>query len=188
MIQCRKKILATFLDKKDEAAVNTLIRENAISCLNSNNFGQEFKNIGGIRPSDNIIKLLDKINEDILDKSNSFEVILQRNFIKYFHNRIGTPLRQLEMPYVRKMDITPFRKGQLVVWEKSYDNYEIVIFLDNTDEYKYKCGTKENDSYILREVSKDLIYHYSDYETIKQDIKPGEPYMGLDYIIETYIM
>ena len=52
----------------------------------------------------------------------------------------------------------------------------------------YKCGTKEKDSYILTEVSKDLIYHYSDYETIKQDIKPGEPFMGLDYIIETYIM
>lgn len=183
----QKKILATFLDKIDESAVKLLIRENAKSCLNSNNFSQEFKNIGGIRPSDNIIKLLDNINADIV-QNRSFEEILQRNFIKYFHNRIGTPLRQLEMPYVRKMDITPFRKGQLVVWEKSYDNYEIVIFLDNVDEYKYICGTKEKNSYILKDVSKDLIYHYSDYETIKQDSKPGEPYMAMDYVIETYIL
>ena len=33
-----------------------------------------------------------------------------------------------------------------------------------------------------------MLYHYSDNESIKQDILPGQPAISLDYLIETYIL
>jgi hypothetical protein len=169
-----------------EKELHDIIKVNAMKCLNSNNFGQEFKNNGGYKPSEYIINLLNSINDDIRNNNLTFDQIIQRNFLKFLHNRIGTPLRQLELPYVRKTDVKPFRKGQLVVWEKSYDTFEIVLFLDNKDMYIYNCASKDGNSIVIKDINKDLIYHFSDYETIKQDMKPGEPYMSMDYVIETY--
>ena len=186
-----KKIMAEFLNKmKDsdyEKKLRETIKENALRCINANNFGQEFKNIGGYKPSEHIINLLNSINADI-QNDISYDEIIQRNFLKFLHNRIGTSLRQLELPYVRKTDVKPFRKGQLVVWEKSYDTYELVLYLNNTNQYECKCASKEGDSFVVKDVNKDLIYHFSDYETIKQDSKPNEPYMSMDYILESYTL
>jgi hypothetical protein len=182
------KVIGKFLNSNvDEAEIKRQIKINAINCLSLNNYGQEFKNIGGIRPSDNIMSLLDKITNDI--KSDiGFEQVIERNFLKYLHNRVGTPLRDTELPYVKKTDVRPFRKGQLVIWEKNYDSYEIVLYLSNVGEYECSCASKENNQWVVKHVNKDLIYHYSEYETIKQDMKPGEPYMNMDYIIESYTL
>lgn len=182
------KVIGKFLnDKTPEDEVKRQIKINALNCLSINNYGQEFKNIGGIRPSDNILALLDRITSDI--KSDfTFEQVIERNFLKYLHNRVGTPLRDTEISYVKKTDVRPFRKGQLVVWEKNYDSYEIVLYLSNVGEYECSCASKENDTWVVKRVNKDLIYHYSEYETIKQDMKPSEPYLNLDYIIESYVL
>ena len=40
---------------------------------------------------------------------------------------------------------------------------------------------------IVVSIDKDLTYNFSEYENIKQEIKPGEPNLSSDYIIETYI-
>ena len=182
-----RKIIGKFLNNSDESHIQKTIVNNALKCLSSNNFGQEFKNIGGVKPSEVIISLLDRICTDIRGNL-SFGEVIQRNFLKYLHNRIGTPLRDSELSYVRKSDIRPFRKGQLVVWEKNFDSYEIVVYLNNISEYEYECASREKDTFVTKHVNKDLIYHYSDYETIKQDSKPGEPYFSMDYIIESYIV
>ena len=181
------KIIGKFLNNSDESHIHQIIINNALKCLSSNNYGQEFKNIGGIRPSENIIILLDRICSDI--RANlSFGEVIQRNFLKYLHNRVGTSLRDSELSYVRKSDIRTFRKVQLVVWEKNFDSYEIVVYLNNIGEYECECASREKDTFITKHVNKDLIYHYSDYETIKQDSKPGEPYFSMDYIIESYVV
>ena len=70
--------------------------------------------------------------------------------------------------------------------EKNYDTYEIVLYINNASEYECECASKDKDSFIIKYVNKDLIYHYSDYETIKQDSKPNEPFFSLDYIIRRY--
>ena len=101
---------------------------------------------------------------------------------------MGTSLRDSELSYVKKTDIKPFRTGELVVWEKNYDSYEIVLYLNNSTEYECDCASKENGTFVTKRVNKDLIYHYSDYETIKQDSKPGEPFFNMDYIVESYVL
>ena len=183
------KIIGKFLnDKTSETEIHQTVINNALKCLNSNNFGQEFKNIGGVRPSDNIIKLLDNICADILTNKFTFSDVIRRNFLRYLHNRIGTSLRDSELAYVKKLDIRPFRTGELVVWEKNYDFYEIVLYLNNSTEYECECASTENNTFVIKRVNKDLIYHYSDYETIKQDSKPGEPFLSMDYVIESYVL
>jgi hypothetical protein len=181
------KIIGTFLNNT-VGEIKEQILINALECLNPNNFGQEFKNIGGIRPSDNIINLLNKICSDLSSKQFTFSDIIKRNFLKFLHNRIGTPLRDTEINYIKKSDIRPFRTGELVIWEKNYETYEIVLYINNISEYECECASKENDEFVIKQINKDLIYHYSDNEIIKQDTKNGDSYFNMDYIIESYIL
>jgi hypothetical protein len=181
------KIISEFLgDDKDDIKEN--IRINAKTCLNSDNFGQEFKNIGGVRPSEEIFSLLNNIYKDLCNDKLTFEDIIKNNFLKFVHNRVGTPIRDPELRYIIKSDIRPFRKGNLVVYEARYQNYEILLYLENKDEYTCKCVTKEKGDCIIRTIPKDLLYHYSNSEIIRQDIKVGEPSLNLDYIIENYVI
>ena len=183
----KHKIIGRFLSD-DIANIKDQIYLNAIICLNPNNFGQEFKNQGGVRPSDNIIKLLNNICTDIRTYK-SIDKVIENNLIKYIHNRVGTLIRQHEVSNIKKNDIRPFRKGELVIYENKFDSYEILLYVSNKDEYECVCAGKNdyNDpNIILVSISKDLLYHYSEYESIRQDTKPGEPSLNLDYIIESY--
>jgi hypothetical protein len=178
------KIIAEIF-KDDFKIINQTIRSNALDCLSPDNFGQEFKNQGGVKLSDDMIKLLTTICTDIRN-GDSFDMIIQNNLLKYVNNRVGTQLRKNEIEYVKKNDIRPFRKGEMVIYERTFDNYEVVLFIGNKDERNSICATKDKDSYVLNSISKDLLYHYADTEIIRQDTKPGEPSLSLDYIIETY--
>ncbi len=180
------KIISEFFED-DKTDIKNMIRANAKECLNINNFGQEFKNMGGVRPSEDIINLLININKDI-DSNLSFEKIIQNNFLKYVHNRIGTSIRDSELRYIIKSDIRPFRKGNLVIHEARFGNYEILLYLNNQEQSSCECITKENGNIIIKNYPKDRLYHYSDVETIRQDIKVGEPSLNLDYVIENYVM
>jgi hypothetical protein len=180
------KIISEFFeDDKDD--IKNMIRANAKECLSLNNFGQEFKNKGGVRPSEDIMMLLTNITKD-LDNNETFEKIIQNNFLKYVHNRIGTSIRDPEFRYIIKSDIRPFRKGNLVIYESRYQNYEILLYLNNNEESECQCVTKEKGNIIIKNFPKDLLYHYSDAEIIRQDIKVGEPSLNLDYIIENYVI
>ena len=169
----------------DIGLIHSTIKSNALECLDPNNFGQEFINQGGVKPSTDIIKLMTIICDNIRN-DDSFETIIQNNFLKYIHNRVGTQLRKGEVEYVRKYDTRPFRKGELIIHEISFDTFEILVFIDNLNEFEYVCAGKDSKDFILKNIPKDLIFHYSEYETIRQDLKPGEPSLNLDYIIETY--
>jgi len=180
----KKKIIGKFLED-DDKIIKEQIKANAIKCFSPNNFGQEFTDQGGVKPSDNIIRLLTTIS-DLIRNDTSFDQIIQNTFTEYVHNRVGTLIRTTEFPYIRKNDIKPFRKGELIIYESKFENYEILLFIKNIDEYKSECIVKVNDQLIPKELPKDLLCHYSDHETIRQDVRPNEPSLTLDYIIETY--
>jgi hypothetical protein len=44
----------------------------------------------------------------------------------------------------------------------------------------------QNNELFVKKSPLDILYHYSNTEIIKQDTKPGEPSLNLDYIIESY--
>ncbi len=185
------KILAEFLND-DKDCIKKKVRLNALKCFNPNNFGPNFKNIGGIRPSEEIINLLEKICKDLQNTELTFEDIMKEHFIKYIHNRVGTKLRINEQPYICRLTTQQFKKGELVVYLKSYEDYRVLLYIEdlNDGSYNCKCGSRDdeniNSQLIEIIVGKDLLRHYS--EIIYQDKVPGEPSLNQDYLIETYIL
>ncbi len=180
-------------DIKDE------VRSNAKNCFDFNNFtGSSAVTLGIARP-DCVQPIFNGIysnlyNPDPTDSSKliSYEKLLLDYFGKFLHNRIGTLIRDNEKDYIKKIDVTPFKRGELVIYEDKYETYEILLYLENVDEYKCNCITRKvvNGKVEVspKSVSKDMLYHYSDYEQIKQDILPGQPSISSEYLIETYIL
>ncbi len=176
------------------------VRSNATNCFDSNYFSMESsKTLGVVNPPDSILNLFGKIQTGLKEtetetsgKLKSYDKLMLDNFGKYLHNRIGTMIRDNEKDYIKKMDVTPFKRGELVVYEGKYETYEILLYLENVDEYKCNCISKEiKDGKVIvtpKSINKDMLYHYSDNEPIKQDILPGQPAISLDYLIETYIL
>ena len=184
------KILSTELFNDNQTMVKNAIRQNAIKCFDPNNFGQEFKNIGGIRPCDTVMQLLTNIS-NYVKNGMPFEEIMKTCFVGYVHNRVGTQIRNNEVMYINKVDARPFTKGELVIYESAYETYEILLYIENVDNYNCRCAGRDgnintNNPLVEKIVGKDLLYHYSENEIIFQDKKPGEPSLNLDYLIETY--
>ena len=194
-----KQILDNYAD--DENIIRSIIVENAINCFNSNNFGGTFLEIGGIGLSNTIGNIFQKIHQDLITNKDDLIIgkIQWKNFIKkyliefkYIHNRVGTPIRDLEINYVRKIDTRPrpFKIGELVILEEKFETYKILLVIENNDKNFCKCVSKNDttDLYEIFDFPKDLLYHYSEFETIKQDAKQGESMINYDHIIERYIL
>lgn len=193
-----------FGDKIDD--IKSTIISNAIECLSANNFGSVFTIDGGVGLSDTIGTLLGDIQKELVDrradlksgniKQNEYwNHIISKFMIKlnYIHNRVGTHLRDVEYPYIRKNDTRPrpFRVGELVIHEEKFETYKILLFIKNIDGSTCECVGKNliTQLYeIISNVPRDLLYHYSELDTIKQDGKMGEPVIGYEHILERYIL
>jgi hypothetical protein len=198
----------------DENEIRKTIIDNAIRCFNPSNFGEIFTIDGGVGLSDTIKGILNDIYKELNDikikidkeeiKQNEVWDLIVRTFmvkLEYIHNRIGTPIRDLEYQYIRKNETRPrpFKAGQLVIKEERYETYTILLFLKQIDETKCLCVGKNSspasssaetssNSYTIIEIPKDLLYHYAEFEMIKQDGKLGEPVIGYEDILERYIL
>jgi hypothetical protein len=187
------KIIGNMFSDYDDEECTKKVRENAIKCIDMNNFGYD-KNVNSVKPPESIQILINNIHNLLILKDEhddnkykyTYQDIIYNNFGDYFNNRVGTMIRDTEKSYILKHDIRPFNIGELVINEIKYDMYEIVLFLGHIDENNFYCATKENDEIVYREYNKDSIYHYSTVEIIRPDILPGQPSQNMDNIIETY--
>jgi len=190
------KIISTELGD-DENTVLDMILDNAIRCINFDNFTQDFKNGGGVPPPESVKKYLDEINNDLkgikanapVNRLENFNILLQKHLRMYVHNRIGTSIRDSEIRYIENDNAAPFKPGELVLHELRQDNKEIVLYIRQIDGIQSEIITRNTNKLIIfKQVNTEELKHYSIYESIKQDIKPGEPAANLDYIIENYFI
>lgn len=185
------KILASKFGD-DVNTINSKILNHMKNCLNSNNFGEKFKNDGGVAPSSNILDMLNNINKDLNNTDNLAHDKLINNVIfnhlrSFVNNRVGTVLRDLEIPYINENSYKPFKSGDIVVWEERYNTYKFVMFIDNIDEHSCSCLTRDiKNNIVSQKLPRDNLYHYSEYETIKQDTDFGEKNPNVDNVIESY--
>jgi len=189
------KIVMKDVFNNDSTQIKKIIFENAVECLNAKNFGPEFTTDGGVDLSTSVIDYLNAINNTLLenkDKNDLWLIIIKKHLLDYVHNRVGTPIRDLEVNYINKFDTGPkrFKNGELVVREVKFETYKILLVIEN-DENKESsvCVTRDKLNNVITEiVANDLLYHYSEFDSIKQDSKPGIPFIGNENIIERYIL
>ncbi len=195
--------------KDDKSVIKRTIVDNAINCFNPDNFSGQFLQIGGVALNPAIGDLFNKIHlelktnrENLIketkpdvpddpDEINTWSKLLKKYLRPYIHNRVGTSVRDLEVNFIRKTETRarPFKPGELVIWEEKYESYKIVLWLSSSDKTNCICISKnEKNEFVEVSCPIDMLYHYSEYETIKQDGKQGEPMIGYDYIIDRYIL
>lgn len=160
--------------------------------INRNAFTKSFENYGGIKPPEDVLALLDKINNDVHASDTGVRIsdLLERYMCRYVHNRAGTPLSRIENEYVLREDYTPFYKGQLVANEIGYETYEFCIYLEDNSEQPGECTVfkrnRHHGEIIKGSIPKLNMFNFSKYEPILQKFKPDEASLNEDELIETY--
>tara|TARA_B110000971_G_C19876822_1_gene438833 strand:- start:97 stop:930 length:834 start_codon:yes stop_codon:yes gene_type:complete len=142
-------------------------------------FNTKLKTQGGLEPEDDILDLIRRINIDTIANIQDYFI---KHFNFYLNNRIGTELLRSEKEVVNILNRPIFRKGQLLVRQKRYDEYEWVIFnSDNTRNPLIKnIITKDGDVIKHDNVN---IFSLLNYPNIAS-IKPNN--ISENNIIETF--
>lgn len=200
--------------------IYTLLFDNMKSILDTDTFKSEIKNgLGGdidkfigVTDGDgidiwnnimtNIKRILDKYTKFFTDVDSESQKDIEDEFEKLFeeilletlkenvHNRVGTQLRDTEMQYINKDYLIQPKKGDIIVYETSYDSYIFVLFIRSQDQNNYVCVTKDpnNGNFIVKDdIKKDLTSSYLESRVLKFDLKEGEPVANNeDIIIESY--
>jgi hypothetical protein len=147
---------------------------------------------GGIAPPSEIMSLLRKIKGDTA--STDILYFIETYMKKFVNNRIGTYLKELEVPNIRKDD-SNFVKGQILVNEVASSTYKFVILLNDNGDNTCDILTKNDNMLVLdvdrfenRTVPKSSLYAYLRTENIEQTFKPNEINLNEDDLLETYLV
>ena len=161
--------------------------------FNVNNFGKDFEQMGGVSLPADVKSLLIDIQKDIIsDSTNSTNTILPY-FIKYMkkytHNRIGTLLKESELPNVRTQDIPQLintTKGMLALQTTSGTTYKVVLVCSEPNNSMVKILSDKSKN--LEDIAISSLAEYSNTEKIQQTFKPNEASMNEEDLLETYIL
>jgi hypothetical protein len=179
-------------NKMSDADINDQIFEMFKNTVNPNSFDKEFEKYGGCPPVGEVKSLLqDILNESSTDAQKNIGSYISRYMRQYMHNRVGTYLKETEVPNIRRDDTREFTKGQLLVHEDGYGSYKFVIFVETNTTGVAKIFTKRENTdtdIINSEVPVTSLLNYSRAEPIAQTYKPNEANMNEDDLLETYVV
>ena len=136
-------------------------------------FNTKLKTQGGLEPEDDILNLIRSINNDIFDVAGNIDINIENYFIRHFNfylnNRIGTELLRTEKEVVNIINRPIFRKGQLLVRVKRYDEYDWAIFDSDVVGFPSikKIIVKDNNIIMSKIISIFSLLSYPDIESIK---------------------
>lgn len=158
-------------------------------CFTINAFDNSFIQNGGCRPPPDTIAWLSKIEKD--NKSTNIGDYIFEHMRQFLNNRIGTYLKELEMPNIRHDGTQTFTKGDIVVYEESNNTYRFVMYIETDANGQAKILTKSkqsNNDIILQNVPETSLFNYSKVEPIVQNFKPNEANINEEDILETYVL
>jgi hypothetical protein len=198
---------ASDVNKLNEVQFNNLKR-----IINTNNFSKDFTNDGGLKPDDEILRLINKINTDINNKTpatlpgplppgttpspnGDLSDIIEENMRMFLHNRIGTPLSEDEMKNINKqLPVSKFEEGKLYASKVNSSAYVWVMFKENS---KTTAGNvvlfsrqnyNDSDPIIVIEQPGSNLKEYTLLHEVKQRYKPNEAKLTEEELIENYII
>ena len=118
------------------------------------------------------------------DPNNNFVLF---GLSKFLHDRTGTLLFDDEVKNIKQNSTSPFKRGEMIVYEELNDLFKFVIYYSNKDENTCYIVSKDDKNEIqIIEANKFNIFHYSIYETIKHETKTPDSSQMTDLILETY--
>lgn len=174
----------------DEIKANVF--EHFKNSVNINAFDKVFIQNGGCRPPPDTVRLIESIfNEASSNKDKNIDSYIFKFMRQFMNNRIGTYLREPEIPNVRKDGVPDFIKGNIVVYEEANDIFRFVLFVQSDVTGKAQILTKENATHtdiIDKLVPLTSLFAYSQVEPIVQNFKANEADMNEENLLETYVI
>jgi len=171
---------------RDPDTLKKKLVEQFKNVINPEKYRHNLKLEGGGCPDEDILTLLkniyNKINDDIIISD-----LIPEFFGEFVHNRVGSLLTRYEKENINKLSRPNFRKGNLIVYQKRYDEYEWVIYIgDSTGTNLKKILMKEKEIYTIKEIhSAGRLFSYPENEKILQEPKKNMKYDEAN-IYETY--
>lgn len=159
--------------------------------FNTNIFSQSYVDLGGVKPSPEILRFLEKIMDQVSkDKINEIGEYFYKFMRQFMNNRIGTYLKETEVSNIRKNDLKDFVKGNIIVYEESANTYRFVLFYGQTSPGVFRILNKDirSNEVIEMDVAISVLYQYSRVEPIIQNFKINESNLNEDDLLETYIL
>jgi len=162
------------------------------SAMNPDNFTGDFLNYGGVKPDEDVMKILEKIysNANAPDADTRIHNYITKYMRRFMNNRIGTFLKETEYPNVIKDDTTNMKPGQIVVQDQGVGNNKFVLYLgirqDNPGTATILTRDDKSQEIIDIKVPLTSLYNYSRYESIQQNYNVEDGNLSEDAILETY--
>lgn len=159
--------------------------------FDSNLFGKDTENSGIVPPSDDVLIKIGNISTDGISDIGQY---IPKYMSRFMHNRIGTLLKDAEIPNVRELAIREIKKGQILVHKIRSDSFRFVLFLNHIHsegedvESNAIILTRENpnDEISEHQVNIGELHQYSNVDEIVQTSKIGGPNFTEENLLETY--
>ena len=159
--------------------------------FSTNIFNQSFVDIGGCKPSPDILRYLENIM-DYTSRDKNYEIgeYFMKFMRQFMNNRIGTYLREIEISNIRKNDAKDFMKGNIIIYEEAANTFKFVLYYKEASPGVIRILSKDvkSNDIIEMDVAISLLYNYSKVEPITQNFKINEFNLNEDDLLETYIM
>ncbi len=144
-----------------------------------------FKKYGIIKPDDEILNLIDKIN---ISKELKIKDIIIECFPEYFHNRVGTLLTKSERDALSLTTMPKLVPGSLVAYQSRFDEYRWAIFKENHNTSKNKkiiIIKDDNGKFNYKEVFSHSLIDHPESNNINQTSEKNFR-LNKDSFIEAY--
>jgi hypothetical protein len=185
------------ISSDDIDKIDKLTYKNFCTLINPNEFNNEFKNMGGVKPGNDVMSLISKINDNATDYKIPISDYIYNFMGQYVHNRVGTYLLQKEMTYINTYGSKDFKKGDMVILNTSNDTYIWVVYIKSMDETDVDLGTitrasiftkstPDSKEVVVTTVSFDSLSPYTKGEKIDFIVRPLEPKYADEELLEVY--
>jgi hypothetical protein len=167
----------------DPVKIKTKIIEQFKNVINPDNFTHKLVVDGGGKIDSDIIDFIKRIYNNT---NINIASLIPEYFSEFVHNKVGSLLLKSERENINKFSRPNFNRGNLMVYFKKYEEYEWVIYIE--DSIKPKCKrilTKDRNKYIVIDVFYGSLFGYPENETILPDSKKNMKY-DENNIYETY--
>jgi hypothetical protein len=162
------------------------------AAVDPNIFDQDFVNDNGVKPPEEVIRLLTNIR-NMADTKPTLNIAyyIRRFMTMFLNNRVGGALTELEITHVKRGSVKEFRKGQIVVMADQDGAEKFVVHVKQGKNGISRIITKDKldphtANFIEKNVPTTSLNEYSVVEPIKQNFKMNESNLNEESLLETY--